>query len=231
MPLKKIRTSEVQAYIDESKGLERDYLNELVKSRRTAWRVAATAIGASAVACLTLAVYVQANRHPPPPAIIEVNKTTGAVDYLSRLSTHTINPGWAVSKQYINTYVLDREGYDYDTIQQTYNVTNVMSTQTVAAAFQKAHYSGPNARQKKLADRAKIIVTVNSIIPGADKTATVDFSTVTKYQDGRTVGPKFWVATLSYAYSAGAETEDVRRIDGLGFIVTSYQVNPETPGK
>jgi type IV secretion system protein VirB8 len=50
-----IKASELKEYLEESRGLERDYLTELVRSRRTAWRVAA---GEAALVVLALIALV-----------------------------------------------------------------------------------------------------------------------------------------------------------------------------
>jgi type IV secretion system protein VirB8 len=216
-------------YLSETRGLERDFVGELVNSRRLAWRVA-TGFGALAgVATLGMLGIVAAYRNPPPPPVFTVDKATGHVDMVTTLANDKINPGWAVDKQYINTYVLNREGYDFNSLQLFYNTTGLMSSERVQREY-GAIWQGKDARDKQLGDSAVINVDVKSIVQGPDNSATVRFATTTRYNNGNTIGPVNYIATVAYRYVGAPMKEDDRRIDALGFQITAYRVDPEVVG-
>jgi len=214
-------------YLSETRGLERDYLAELVTSRRRAWRVAMGFGTLSAMSVVGMLGVVVSHRNPPPPPVFTIDRSTGHVDMVTTLANDEIEPGWAVAKQYINTYVLNREGYDYNSLQLFYNTTGLMSSERVQAEYGKL-WQGDDALDKKLGDTATISVDIKSIVEGPDQTATVRFSTTTRHNNGMVTGPVNYIATLAYRYVGAPMKEDDRRIDALGFQVTSYRVDPES---
>ena len=214
-------------YLSETRGLERDYMGELVTSRRRAWRVA-TGFGAlSVVSMISMLGVVASYRNPPPPPVFTIDRSTGHVDMVTTLANSEIEPGWAVDKQYINTYILNREGYDYNSLQLFYNTTGLMSSERVQQEYGKL-WQGDDALDKKLGDTATIDVDVKSIVQGPDNTATIRFATSTKHNNGMVTGPVNYIATLAYRYVGAPMKEDDRRIDALGFQVTSYRVDAES---
>lgn len=222
---KRVRSEEVGSYIAESRGLERDYLLELQKSAKRAWLVAGTAtIGAlgtvAAIAGLTPLKTVE-------PFVLRVDNATGRVEPITRLSNAQETYGEAVDRYFLNTYVLNREGYDYNTIQTTYNTTALLSSPAVQKEY-FAIYEGPEGRDKVLTNRARIVVNVASITPTRQGgTAVVRFSTQQVNSNGDPAPVLNWVGTVAYKYINTPTNEADRRINPLGFQVTSYRADPE----
>lgn len=222
---KRVRSEEVGSYIAESRGLERDYLLELQKSAKRAWLVAGTAtIGAlgtvAAIAGLTPLKTVE-------PFVLRVDNATGRVEPITRLSNAQETYGEAVDRYFLNTYVLNREGYDYNTIQTTYNTTALLSSPAVQKEY-FAIYEGPEGRDKVLTNRARIVVNVASITPTRQGgTAVVRFSTQQVNSNGDPAPVLNWVGTVAYKYINAPTNEADRRINPLGFQVTSYRADPE----
>src|SRR5688572_2067936 len=115
---KQIREHELKQYLEESRGLERDYLSELCRSRRTAWHVA-WAFGTIAVGGV-LAGAAGLYKEAPPPLVLRVDNATGAVEAVSAMRVREQSYGEVVDQYWINQYVLNRESYDYNTIQMNY---------------------------------------------------------------------------------------------------------------
>lgn len=222
---RRVKSDEVGSYIAESRGLERDYLQELQKSAKRAWLVAGTA----SIGCLA-ALAAVAGLTPlkeSKPFLLRVDNTTGRVDQVSMLSNSQETYGEAVDKYFLNTYVLNRETYDYNTIQATYNTTALLSGPLVQKEF-FAIYEGPEGRDKKLTNRARIAVNVISITPtGATGSAVVRFNTQQVNANGDPAPVLNWVATIGYRYINAPTQENDRRINPLGFQVTAYRADPE----
>lgn len=229
MSKRKVDAEDYETYLKESRGLERDFLGELVSSRRTAWLVA---LGASVISLASIGGMlgvIAAHRSPPPPAVFTVDRSTGQVDVVTQLATSSIKTEWATDKQYINTYVLSREGYDYNSLQLFYDTTGLMSSENVQKEYY-AMFAGKEGRQAKLGDGAVIDVSIKSIVEGPDSSATVRFTTTTRLRNGNVIGPANFIATLAYHYVGAPMAEKDRRIDALGFQITSYRVDPEVIG-
>ncbi|WP_208432332.1 virB8 family protein [Bartonella taylorii] len=222
---KPVKAEQLSSYYEESRGLERDLINEFIRSRRTAWRVAST-LGLFGLFGMICGV-VGFSQPAPTPLVLRVDNTTGAVDVISIMREHETSYGEVVDRYWLNQYVLNRETYDYDTIQLNYDTTALLSAASVQQEYYKI-YDGENARDKVLSNKARITVKVRSIQPNGLGQATVRFTTQQLDSNGATTGPKqHQIATISYTYIGAPMKSSDRLLNPLGFQVTSYRSDPE----
>lgn len=221
-----VKSSEIASYLAETKGLERDYLAEVRKSASTAWWVAR---GACAVAVVSVtAVAMLTPLKQTELRVVRVNETTGAVDFLTEMQDAKTSYGEVTDKYFLNQYVLRREGYDYYTIQNDYDTTALLSSPAVQSEYFKL-YEGEAARDKRLQNNMRVVVSVKSITPNPQtSTAVVRFSTENRHADGRVDPRQDWIATMNYGYVDLPVSEVDRRLNPLGFQIKSYRVDPET---
>lgn len=235
MRIRPIKSAELKTYLKESLGLERDYMAEVLRSRQIAWYLA---IGASALAAVALlALLGLTPLKTNTPFVLRVDNATGHVEVLTTLKTSESSYGEVVDSYFLNQYVLNREGYDYNTIQNAYNTTALLSDSEVQREYY-ALFEGVQARDTVLKDRSKIVVTVRSITPTPETdasesdlsggTAVVRFSTQLKHNNGSIEPLHNWIATIGYTYKDATMSSVDRRINPLGFQVTSYRIDPET---
>ncbi|MBX4335914.1 virB8 family protein [Bartonella raoultii] len=221
---KPVKAEKLNSYYEESRGLERELISEFIKSRRTAWRVAGVVgiFGLFGMMCGVIGF----SQPAPTPLVLRVDNTTGAVDVISTIREHETSYGEVVDRYWLNQYVLNREAYDYDTIQLNYKTAALLSAPTVQQEFHKI-YEGDNAPDKILSNKARIIVTVRSIQPDRQGQATIRFTTQ-QYDSNGVVGPKqHKIATISYTYVGAPMTSSDRLLNPLGFQITSYRTDPE----
>ncbi|MCB1898965.1 MAG: type IV secretion system protein [Rhodocyclaceae bacterium] len=223
--MKKIAKGEFEQYLEETRGLERDYIGEVLKSRKSAWIVAGASI---VLAFLGLgAGWAGLSQEPPDPLVLRVDNATGNVDIVTTMKEQETSYGEVVDSYFLNKYVLNRESYDYDTIQTLYDTTALLSNAEVQHEYY-ALFDGQNARDKVLSNRTKITVRVRAITPTAEGNAVVRFTTQNRHSNGVNDPPRNWIATIGYTYvSAPISTQD-RRINPLGFQAYSYRVDPES---
>lgn len=216
---------EIQAYLNETNALERDLLAEKESSKKLAWRSAyfSWAIAFAGV----FAGIAGLRQEASPPVILTVNATTGAVESTTVQKVAEISYGEAVDSYFVNRYVLNREGYEYKTIQGMFDSTRLMSGGDAWAEY-NAIYSGPNARDAMLGNRASINVSVRSISTDSDTgIATVRYTTQQKWSNGKIDQPEYWIATIGYTYVRALMTTEERRINPLGFVVNTFRPAPE----
>jgi len=223
-----MRAADLEQYLEESRGLERDYLDELVRSRRAAWRVAVGAAVLLAVALAALMALVPLKR--VEGFVLRVDNATGAVDVLTTLHDGQTTYGEVVDRYFVNKYVVNRESYDYETLQTAYDTTALLSSPEMQRDY-AALFEGPKARDKVLSSQVRIAVRVRSITPGTTRnTAVVRFATRSARRDGTADGEESLVATIGFRYVGAAMREQDRLVNPLGFQVTSYRVDPEIVG-
>ncbi|WP_332065129.1 virB8 family protein [Bartonella sp. CB189] len=221
---KPVKAERLNSYYEESRGLERELINEFMKSRRTAWRVvgAFSILGFLGMICGVIGFYQPA----PTPLVLRVDNSTGAIDVVTIMRDHETSYGEVVDKYWLNQYVLNRETYDYDTIQLNYDTTALLSAPKVQQEFYKI-YDGENARDKVLSNRSRITVKVRSIQPNGRGQATVRFTTQQQDSNGSTGKKEDQIATIGYTYVGAPMKSSDRLLNPLGFQVTSYRADPE----
>lgn len=222
---KKVKSEEMASYLKESRGLERDLLSEVMRSRKAAWNVSKF-LGLIAIGGIAAGV-AGLWRDAPPPLILRVDNATGAVDTVTAMRVHETSYGEVVDQYWLNQYVLNRESYDYNTVQLNYDTTALLSSPPMQQEYGKL-FEGPGARDAVFANKVRIVVSIRSIQPNNRGQATVRFTTREIASNGQAPIVRNMIATIGYTYvNAPMSTQD-RRINPLGFQVTSYRVDPES---
>ncbi|HTP25594.1 MAG TPA: type IV secretion system protein [Anaeromyxobacteraceae bacterium] len=223
-----MKSTELDRYLEESRGLERDYLDELCRSKRMAWRVAAAAGVLVALALLALVALLPLKR--VEAFVVRVDNATGSVDIVKSLQEGDASYGEVVDKYWVNQYLLNRESYDWQTLQTAYDTTVLLSSPEVQREY-RALFDGPSARDKVFSDKKRVVVRVRSITPGTGAhTALARFTRREETAGGAPALEQNLLATVGFRYVGGAMREEDRLINPLGFQVTSFRVDPEVVG-
>lgn len=217
-----------QQYLNETKGLERDYMAEIVKSRKH-WQL----LG---VACFLFAVCMVAWHQFMPntntePYVFRVDNTTGAVESVSTLKDQEKSYGEAVDRYFLASYVRSFESYNYQNIQNDYDKIGLMSNDAVKTQYMKIFDPNTgNARDKVLGEIGTRKVNIISVVPSVSGTSTatasVRFETITTNAQGGSISEN-WIANITYEYISASIDDAVRLVNPLGFVVTSYRADKE----
>ena len=162
------------------------------------------------------------------PYVARVNETTGHTDIITTIKDKQMHYDEVINKYWLAEYVRYRESYDWNTIQSTFDATNLLSAPDVQAAF-KEIYNSPEAPHKIWRQQAKVVAKVTNISFVGDM-AQVRFTKQIMPTSGatdQTPPPQKLIATISFEFKATPMEESDRLINPLGFQVTSYRVDPE----
>ena len=212
-----------QDILDQNRDLEAKNQENIEKSEARAWKVARVSwlisliLGAVIVSILPLREVV--------PFLIRDNGT-GIPDVITRLDVETLTTDDAMDKHFISQYIKTREGYYFNTLQQEYELTQMMSS-----------YEGKNARDQKLGSSNTVKPEIISIVlskkeVGTDGQASnIATARVRLIQRNLSTGEetaKNIVVSLTYEYLPVKNMVEGFRMDNpLGFIVTHYRVDNE----
>lgn len=218
----RITPSEMAQFLEESRGLERNLLEEIITSRKKAWRVA-TMAGVLAAASIGAVIGLTPLKAPPEMYVVRVDKASGAIDHATRLGVDEQDYGERIDKYFLNQYILNCEGYNWFTIQQQHDTCALLSSTDVQREYGK-RFDGEKGLTQRLANHTNIDVTVHSITLGANNTATVRFTKAEKDVTGLRPGPiEHRIATIAYHYINVPITEEIGRRNPLGFQVIRYR--------
>lgn len=220
-----VKATDLQQYMNEAEGLERDLLVEIQKSKRAAWIY--SGIFAAFGLLGMFGGVAGLSQESPPPVVLRVNDTTGAVEAVNVMQESEVSYGEVVDTYFLNQYVLAREGYDWVTLQLNYDKSTLLSSPEVQREY-FGLFEGSQARDVVLSNKTKILVEVRSITPDPEKgIAVIRYSTTKKSTNGIVEPTEYWVASIGYTYVSALMTAADRRINPLGFQITSYRSDPE----
>ncbi|MGF1872007.1 virB8 family protein [Photobacterium indicum] len=218
-----------KALLAQANGFESDRIALAKQSATQAWRVAAglgviTVLAVGAVIMLTPLKTVT-------PYVLKINSDTGTTTVLSPLTdAQSTTYGEALDKYWLSQYVINRNGYNWETVQNSYNIVKLMSANDVFSTYSR-YIRGDQSPVDVFADKKVIKVSINSVtfLPATSTDSTlaqVQFTRNVLTATGEPVvgyQPTNWNATLTFDYRATVRKETERMINPLAFHITSYR--------
>jgi type IV secretion system protein VirB8 len=225
-----VRSKRWAAYLAEAQSFDDDRVQRYRRSEKRAWRVAAGAVlvgvlgVASAAALAPLKTVL-------PPVVVQVDRSTGAVDVLTTLNGQKQVPVEDAERKYwLGRYVDYRERFIWGDREANFHAVSIMSDK-----LEQQRYSdwfganNPNSPQRVYTDQSFVEIHILSVAlgntPGAS--ANVRFERIVHDRTGNKKPPERLIATVSYNFSDGPLKEADRFINPRGFQATAYRVDPE----
>ncbi|ESQ79276.1 virB8 family protein [Asticcacaulis sp. YBE204] len=227
-----VKPSEEKDFYQKSADWEADRQSQLQRSERRAWRIAIVATGVATITVIALATLAPMRR--TVPYVFEVDRATGNVAFVQAVDDRTTKGYQEIlDKHWAQRYVTARESYVYKLLQTDYDTTLMLSDDRVARDY--AHlFEGENARDQRFGTHTEETVEVLSIALASDTIspkAVVRFAKTTRHLDSGLIDPtQNYIATIAYEYRPTMSGKEKDLINNpLGYRVTSYRVDPESP--
>jgi type IV secretion system protein VirB8 len=224
--MKKQTREALNAYYVEADSWAHDRVDALQVSRRTAWRVA---FGAALVAVLeAFALIILMPLKTVEPYTLLVDRQTGFVQALKPLDVERIAPDRALTQSFLVQYVIARESFDIDSLQENYHKVALWSGGRARAEYVAgSQVSNPESPLARYPRTTVIETRIKSVSPVGRDVAMVRFEARRRDVGGQLGPPSAWVAVIRYRYSGEPMRIEDRFINPLGFEVVRYQRNPE----
>lgn len=218
----------LDAYYKEAATWNRDRIEALHKSQRTAWWVA---IGAATIAVLEAgALILLTPMKTVVPYTLLVDRTTGYVQELKPLDPDKVAPDAALTQSFLVQYVIARESFDIDTVQANYNkVASWSAEQARSGYLSSVQVSNPQSPLVVYPRSTVVETRVKSVSPLGRNVALVRFDTVRRDLNGQVQPPRAWVSVIRYRFSEEPMKLEDRFVNPLGFKVLRYRRDPESP--
>lgn len=217
-----------KAYYAEAHSWSDDRNAALSRSRRAAWIVAAVAAGIAALEALALVALTPLKT--VEPYTILVDRNTGFAQALDGTGVPRISGQSALTRSLLAQYVIARESFAGDSVQERYRKTALWSGDNARREYLALMAPG-NPRSPVNMNRrgARLDTRIESVsVTGPDK-ALVRFYTE-QIEQGQPRGARqYWVALLKYRFSGEPLAIEDRLVNPLGFQVTEYQRDQEVP--
>jgi type IV secretion system protein VirB8 len=197
------------------------------RSVRLAWIVAGIAGVIALVEAFALVALIPLKREVPYTLLVD--RETGFVQALRSLETETITADAALTRSFLVQYVIARESFDADSLQDAYRKVGLWSAGEARERYIASMSAGNSASPlASLPRRARVDVEVRSVSSLSANTALVRFSTVRTDPGGGPQPAQHWAAVITYRYSNADMTAADRLTNPLGFQVTRYRKDAET---
>jgi putative type IV secretion system protein virB8 len=223
---KKRVNNEVNQMIRMARGFE-ETLVDTAQKNALIWR--RVGIGGLVIAGLSvLAVTGLTPLKEAVPFVVQVDNATGATNIVTTIKNKQMKYDEVINRFWVRQYVIWREGYNWNTIQATYDSTKLFNSPDVQAKY-RAFYESPAAPHKVLKQNAEVVVKVTNVSFVGDM-AQVRFEkrlVPAGNSEIKPAPPQKMIATIGFEFKNTPMTEAVRDINPLGFQVLSYNVTEE----
>ncbi|HDS1667636.1 virB8 family protein [Stenotrophomonas maltophilia] len=201
------------------------------RSERRAW-LTAGGLGV-AVVSMAVAIAVMLPLKTTEVRVVRVDQSTGYVDYLTTATSTPREVEMVLDDHFLDGYVRSYESYDWYVLQQDYDRIGLYSSSSVGRDY-AAKFSGSQDLTKVYGSNWKETVEILSISrsPSSDSIANVRFRKTKKRVDDQGPGEsRVWLAVIAFTKKPDEKApESIRRLNPLGFTVTSYRAYPEAAG-
>lgn len=219
-------TDSRETYYAEAASWAHDRADGLRAARRTAWIVAGVAVAVALFEAAALMLLMPLKR--VEPLTLLVDRQTGFVQALKPLDPQLVSSDAALTQSFLVQYVIAREGFDIDALQNDYRKVALWSSGQARAdylAFMPA--SNPASPLASLPRGAVVDVGVKSVSSLGPDTALVRFATVRRDPGAQAQPARSYVAVIRYRYSTAPLSAADRFVNPLGFQVLRYRRSAE----
>ena len=203
----------------------RNYL--INKSNQRAWLVAIISLFVTVLLVIAIVVMLPLKR--VDVVAVKVDKN-GFVEIVTNLQEEVIKTDEAIDKHFIARYVKTREQYYYNTLNQDYERTQMLSSKLVSDNYIKFMTADKTGRYETLKNKFEIEAEILSIVlndSNGTKTSTIRVQTKEKDLITSNVKENIKVITLTYDYLPMKQNSKSRLENPLGFVINSYRIDEE----
>ena len=203
----------------------RNYL--INKSNKRAWLVAILSLFVTVLLVIAIVVMLPLKR--VDVVAVKVDKN-GFVEIVTNLQEEVMKTDEAIDKHFIARYVKTREQYYYNTLNQDYERTQMLSSKLVSDNYIKFMTADKTGKYETLKNKFEIEAEILSIVlndSNGTKTSTIRVQTKEKDLTTSNVQENIKVITLTYDYLPMKQNSKSRLENPLGFVINSYRIDEE----
>lgn len=214
-------------YYRDAESWSQDRQSAADRSVRIAWIVAGIAALVALLEAGALFLLIPLKRDVPYTLLVD--RQTGFVQALRPFSDQAITADAALTRSLVVQYVIARESFDIDSLQDNYRKVGLWSAGEARDRYlASVSATSPQSPLATLPRRATIDVTIRSVSSLSNGTSLVRFSTVRTDPGARPQVAQNWASVVSYQFSAAGMSDEDRLTNPLGFQVTRYRRDAET---
>ena len=217
----------LEDYYQAAADWSEDRQQALASSRRVAWIVAGAAAALALLEGIALVLLVPLKTVVPYTLLVD--RETGYVEALKPLERQTIAPDTALVRSFLVQYVIEREGFDVNSVNTSYRKVALWSADEARSRYiAESQATNPLSKLATLPRQAVVEVQVRSVSSLSTDTSLVRFSTVRTDAGAQAQPVQYWAAVIKYRFSGDAMSAEDRLTNPLGFQVMRYRRDAES---
>lgn len=218
--------ADLKKYFAEAQSWDHDRARAVHRERRMAYLVGAAGVF---VAMAAIAWHIAAPLRVVEPYVIRVDRTTGAVDIMTRLSNNReITTDEAVNKYFLGQYVRAREGWLRPGSDDLFKTVAALSLPQEQEKYASQHRpENPDSPYNRYRGGEVVTATIRTISFINPRVAQLRFARTVSRPGNAPDEVSNWTATINFKYLDKPVTEADRLFNPLGFQVVSYRADPE----
>ncbi len=222
-----MRDDKLAEYYREAESWSHDRQSATNRSVRLAWIAAGIAAVIALVEAFALVALIPLKRDVPYTLLVD--RQTGYVEALRPFEAGTVTADSALTRSFLVQYVIARESFDIDSLQEDYRKVGLWSADDAREQYlASVRATNPQSPLASLPRRSTIDVQIRSVSSLSPNTAMVRYSTTRTDPGARPQLAQHWAAVVTYRYSNAEMSAEDRLTNPLGFQVTRYRSDPET---
>jgi type IV secretion system protein VirB8 len=160
------------------------------------------------------------------PYLYAFDHATGEVTAVGSLDHTALSSNWEVSRYFLIHYVIQAESYDFDNIEQPYQMVWAQSSDHVRQQYESLVKSGNTDSPYRLYGKDRYVtVHVTSVNRLNENTVDVKFEKTLHDRAANSAQVIQKEAIIKWEYASTETTQKMLDRDPLGFKVTYYQVS------
>jgi type IV secretion system protein VirB8 len=164
------------------------------------------------------------------PITILVDRQTGFVEAIDPISPRRVSADEALTQSLLAQYVSAREGFDRATVSADYRRVALWSAGRARSSYlAEMPAANPSSPLQRYAGGTVVSVRVKSVSKLGNGIALVRFDTIRQDPNGYADIGQAWASVVRYRYVDAPMQFDQRLINPLGFQVTGYRRDAESP--
>ena len=218
--------ADLAKYFKEARSWDHDRARAAHRERRIAYLVGAAGV---LVGALAIAWHIAAPLRSVEPYVIRVDRMTGAVDVMTKLSnSREITSDEAVNKYFLGQYVRAREGWLRPGSDDLFKTVAALSLPQEQEKYANLHRpENPDSPYNRYRGGEVVTAAIRTIMFINPRVAQVRFVRTVTRPGNASDEVTNWVATINFKYLDRPVTEADRLFNPLGFQVVSYRADPE----
>lgn len=220
-----------QEISQSAKHWYQDKYQHVLTQRNILALIALVSLVVAAVASLT--VLNLAPLKSVEPYLLQVDEKTGITQHVKAFTSEQYSANRTLDEYFTASYLRVREGYNPSILGYNQNIVRLMSTKGVFSGYtMQLNPENPESPIKRLGASGQRTVRINTMAyintPGESnsKVMQVRFATIESMPNAADK-TSLWIATIRFEYAEMDLNADERRLNPIGYTVTSYQIESE----